>query len=155
MKERDKNMEAFARKVREARKNKEYSQDELGKQIGVSGRSIQAYEYGKSVPRKKALRKLAMALDVSYEYLVNDEIDDPNYGKDMDHLVAEASSRFGSKGANEVEDLLKRNVALFAGGTISEEGKEAFFEALAKAYFACKEEARKTYGKKKSDSDEG
>ena len=38
-------MEAFARKVREARKNKEYSQDELGKQIGVSGRSIQAVSY--------------------------------------------------------------------------------------------------------------
>lgn len=145
-------MEAFAKKVREARKNRELSQEELGKLIGVSGRSVQAYEYGKSVPRKKALRQLAQALDVSYEYLVNDEVDDPNYGKDMDHLVSEASSRFGSKAANEVEDLLKRNVALFAGGTISEEGKEAFFEALAKAYFACKEEARKTYGKKASDN---
>lgn len=147
-------MEAFARKLKEARTAKELKQEELGQIVGVTRRSIVAYEKGDAVPRKAMLRKLAQALDVSYDYLTNDETDDPGQGRAMDHLVAEASSRFGSKAANEVEDLLKRNVALFAGGTISEEGKEAFFEALAKVYFACKEEARRTYGKKKSDKTE-
>ncbi len=144
-------MEAFARKLREARNAKEMNQEELGQLIGVSRRSVIAYEKGDSTPRKAVIMKIALALDVSCEYLTNDEIDDPEYGKQMDHLIAEASTRFGSKAANEVEGLLKQNVALFAGGSISEEGKEAFYEALTKAYFACKEEARKKFGKKKSD----
>jgi hypothetical protein len=43
--------------------------------------------------------------------------------------------------------LLERNAALFAGGTLDQEAKDAFFEAVTKAYWAAKEESRKTYGK--------
>lgn len=146
-------MEAFSRKLKEARVAKELNQDELGEIVGVTRRSIVAYERGDAVPHKKTIRALAKALGVSTEYLTNDEITDQSFSKEMDHLVEEASSRFGNKGASEVEDLLKQNVALFAGGSISEEGKAAYFEALAKAYFACKEEAKKKYGKKPSEAE--
>lgn len=48
-----------------------------------------------------------------------------------------------------MNELLERNAALFAGGELSQEAKDDFFQAVTKAYLLCKEEARKTYGRKK------
>ena len=50
-----------------------------------------------------------------------------------------------------MDSLLEQNAALFAGGTLDQEAKDAFFEAVMKAYLTCKEEARKTYGRKNKD----
>jgi len=36
-----------------------------------------------------------------------------------------------------------------ACGALDQEAKDAFFEAVMKAYLKCKEEARKTYGRNK------
>ena len=38
--------------------------------------------------------------------------------------------------------------ALFAGGELPQEAKDAFFEAVMKAYITCKEESKKTFGRK-------
>ena len=38
--------------------------------------------------------------------------------------------------------------ALFAGGELSQDQKDAFFEAVMKAYITCKEEARVKFGRK-------
>ena len=40
------------------------------------------------------------------------------------------------------------NTALFAGGELSQEQKDLFFEAVTKAYFACKSGAKEKYGRK-------
>lgn len=42
--------------------------------------------------------------------------------------------------------LLRKNTALFAGGDLSQEEKDAFFEAVMRAYVACKDEARRKFG---------
>ena len=47
--------------------------------------------------------------------------------------------------------VLKQNQSLFAGGTISEEAKDAYFQAVMKAYLDCKEAAKQTYGRKKDN----
>ena len=39
------------------------------------------------------------------------------------------------------------NAALFAGGELSQEQKDAFFEAIMASYLTCKEEAKKKFGK--------
>ena len=45
--------------------------------------------------------------------------------------------------------MLRENQALFAVGTTSEEAKDAYFQAVMKAYLECKEAAKETYGRKK------
>ena len=45
-------------------------------------------------------------------------------------------------------ELLEANAALFAGGELSQDEKDAFFEAVMKAYLTCKEEAREKFGRK-------
>lgn len=48
-----------------------------------------------------------------------------------------------------MEELLRENTALFAGGELSQDQKDAFFQAVMTAYVTCKEEARKKFSSKK------
>ena len=115
---------------------------------------IAAYETNNSKPRQSVLEKIASALNVSVDYLRSTTISDPNFGIEKDLYVSEARKQYGSKGAKEVDQLLAQNQALFAGGALDQEAKDAFFEAVMKAYLTCKEDAKKTYGRKKKEDAE-
>ena len=54
---------------------------------------------------------------------------------------------YGKKGADEMAALLSRNEALFAGGTVTEDQKDMFYEAITRAYFMNKERARDKFGR--------
>ena len=142
-------MKTFGNKVREARNLLGMNQAELGEIIGVSSRSIFGWESGNSRPRAKMLQKLAQALNVSSEYLINDDIDDPTYGIEREPYVEKTREMYGSKAAREINFLMERNAALFAGGEIPQEMKDEYFEAVMAAYLECKEQARLKYGHKK------
>jgi transcriptional regulator with XRE-family HTH domain len=142
-------MKTFSDKVREARLLCKLTQEELGALIGVSKRAVLAYETEGVIPRRNVKAKLAEALRVSVDYLDRDDIDDPTYGLEKADYIEETRGRFGQRAAREMEFLMERNAALFAGGSLNQEAKDAFFEAVTKAYWAAKEEARKTYGKKR------
>ena len=94
------------------------------------------------------MRKLAETLQVSVDYLTNDEIDDPLYGIEKQPFVEETRSLYGDKAAREIDFLMERNAALFAGGELSQDAKDAYFEAVMQAYLECKNKAKQTYGKK-------
>jgi transcriptional regulator with XRE-family HTH domain len=141
-------MKSFANKVKEAREIIGLSQGALADKVGVSQRSITAYETGTAKPRGVTARKLARALDVSLDYLLSDETVDPGSGREKDLYLENINIAYGKKGEEEAKTLLEKNVALFAGGSLSQEAKDAFFEAVMTAYVTCKEEARRTYGRK-------
>jgi len=142
-------MKTFALKVKEAREISDLSQRALAEKIGVSQRAITAYETGVSLPRGTTARKLAKALNVSVEYLLNNEITDPLYGIEIEPFLAEVRDRFGNRATYDADALLKQNVALFAGGQLSQDAKDAFFESIMRSYLSCKEEAKNIYGRKK------
>ena len=50
--------------------------------------------------------------------------------------------------ALEMAALLTQNEQLFAGGTLTEDQKDMFFEAVSRAYFMNKERAREKFGRK-------
>ena len=130
----------FSDKIKVSRERCNLTQQQLADKVGVSKRTIASYESSGAIARSSTMRKLAVALNVSYDYLANDEVTDPKQGiEKMEHIEA----------VSEVDELLERNAALFAGGELSEEAKDAFFTAVTKAYLECKEEARKTFGRKK------
>lgn len=143
-------MKTFSEKVKEAREGLKLNQQQLGDLVGVTKRSIAAYETTDTKPRGNTVRKLAAALNVSVDYLLNDEISDTQYGIEKEPYVEEARQRLGNKAAKEMDLLLEQNLALFAGGELDQEAKDAFFEAVMKAYLKCKDEARKTFGRKKT-----
>lgn len=141
-------MKDFSQKVREARTLLKLNQEELGRLIGVSTRAVVAYETTDTKPRASTLRKLAETLKVSVDYLTNDKIDDPLYGIEKQPFVEETRNLYGDKAAREIDFLMERNAALFAGGELSQDAKDAYFEAVMQAYLECKNKAKQTYGKK-------
>ena len=141
-------MKAFADKVKEARISLGMSQTQLAQEVGVSPRSVQAYERGEKKPRAAVMSRLAKALKVSVKFLVLDECEDPMAEIEKDNYIEEARERYGAKGARDVEQLLADNAALFAGGELSQDQKDAFFQAVMTAYVTCKEEAKTKFGRK-------
>ena len=65
---------SFESKLRKLRENKNLTQEELAKLVGVSLKTISRYEMGESKPRyRKIYDKLAEVLGTSHDYLVTDE----------------------------------------------------------------------------------
>ena len=141
-------MMTFSEKVKETRAALKLNQQQLGELVGVSKRSIAAYESTDVKPRGNVMKKLAAALQVSVDYLLNDEIADPKYGIEKAPFLQEAYEKYGNRAARDMDALLEKNAALFAGGAFDQDSKDAFFEAVMKAYLTCKEESRKSYGHK-------
>lgn len=141
-------MKPFSEKVRDARNELGLSQTQLGEAAGVSLRTILAYEKGEKTPRPATMLKLAKALRVSVKFLSDDECENPVENIEKDGYIEEARERYGAQGARDVEALLADNAALFAGGELSQEQKDAFFQAVMTAYVTCKEAAKEKFGKK-------
>lgn len=137
----------FSEKVRDARAALGLSQPQVAQMTGVSVRSVLAYEKGEKRPRQGTMLKLAKALRVSVKFLTCDDCDNPVEDIEKDGYIEKARERYGAQGAKDVNGLLKENAALFAGGELSQEQKDAFFEAVMKAYITCKEAAREKFGK--------
>lgn len=74
---------------------------------------------------------------------------DPLADIEKDDYVEEARQRYGASGARDVDALLRDNAALFAGGELSQEEKDAFFEAVMRAYVTSKDIASVKFGRKK------
>jgi transcriptional regulator with XRE-family HTH domain len=58
-----------------ARKRKKLTQKELGSRVGINNLKISRYERGETVPKADTLKKIAMVLGVSMEYLLGGEED--------------------------------------------------------------------------------
>ena len=142
-------MKSFADKVKDARAVLGYSQAQLGETCGVSTRTIQAYENGEKRPRQANMLNLAKTLKVSIKFLSDDECEDPTAEIEKDGYIEEARARYGARGARDVDNLLAENSALFAGGELSQDQKDAFFDAVMKAYITSKEAAKEKFGHKK------
>ena len=63
---------AFADKLKILRKKKKWTQNDLGKKVGLHGRHIGKYETGEVMPNSETLIKLAEALGVSIDYMLLD-----------------------------------------------------------------------------------
>ena len=138
----------FSEKIRSSREMLEISQTELAEQVGVSRRTIVAYESGEATARKSTIAKLARVLKVSTKFLSDENCNDPLADIEKDPYVEQARALYGGTGARDMEALLKENAALFAGGELSQDEKDAFFEAITQAYFASKNEAKRKFSPK-------
>ena len=138
----------FSDKIKRAREVAELTQLELAKAVGVSQRTIASYESGGARARRSTTEKLAQALKVSVKYLSDDSCTDPLEDIEKDGYIDQARALYGAKGVRDMDELLRDNAALFAGGELSQEQKDAFFDAVMKAYITCKEEAKVKFGRK-------
>ena len=141
----------FSDKIKRSREVAKLTQQELADATGVSKRAIAAYESGGAIARRSTTEKLAAALKVSVKFLTDDDCTDPLADIEKDTYIEQARVFHGAKGVRDMEELLDESKALFAGGSISEEQKDAYFQAIMAAYLSCKEEAKKKFGKKSAE----
>jgi len=129
----------FGEKVKKARKELKLTQTELGKMIGVSGRTIFSYETDSGRPRTKdGYYKLAEVLKVDVNYLLTEG----------DAFILEAEEKYGARGRRDAKDLVDELTGLFAGGQMAEEDMDELMLAIQKAYVIAKENTRKYTPKK-------
>lgn len=64
--------ESFGQRLLALRKQKGWSQPELGKQLGTSGPIIGRYERGEMTPSIEVAKRLAEVFGVTLDYLVDD-----------------------------------------------------------------------------------
>lgn len=66
--------EALGRRIAEARQRAGLSQTDLGLKTGIAQTQISRYESGRAVPRRTAMGRLAEALGVNFEWLMQGEV---------------------------------------------------------------------------------
>ena len=129
----------FGDKVKELRTRIDITQEELAKKIGVSPRTIFAYENGETYPRRRDIYKqLAELFGVELNYLLTED----------EEFIAEAADKYGRKGELQAVDILEQATALFAGGELSDEDQLAFLHEMQAIYLDSKERAKKFTPKK-------
>lgn len=131
----------FGDRLRQKRVESGISQLELAEKTGISARSVQNYESNKRYPNSLAITvKLAETLGTTSEYLLAEE---------EQHII-EAGEKGGAKARRDMETLVGEVRGLFAGGTLSEDERDAVLRAVTDAYWLAKEENKK-YSNKKSN----
>jgi transcriptional regulator with XRE-family HTH domain len=135
----------FGEKIKKARHELNLSQIELAEKVGVTERSIYSYEQTGVFPKSTVLKKLATALNVTVNYLLDDSETDKNADIWQELHFAKAKKEFGYKGAYEAREVISRAAALFAGGELDNEAKDIFFQSLMEVYLESKTEAREKF----------
>lgn len=128
----------FGVKIRKLREAKGWTQQELGDMIGMSTRTICAYENENIRPRKReTYNQLSELFDVNINYLLTDE----------ESFIFQAHNDFGKIGMQEATELINGVIGLFAGGDLTLEDKKAVLDTIEEAYYDAKH--RETERKKK------
>ena len=119
----------FCDKVRGCRKAARMTQEELAERLDMSKRTIEGYESGKSYPRSREVyTRLAELFNVDINYFLTEDEDGPKDARE------------------QAMQLIENAKALYAGGALNDEDKDALARALMDAYFIAKSRQEKKKG---------
>lgn len=134
----------FSEKLKELRKNANFTQAEMAENIGVSLRTYKNYELGENHPRKREIyHVLAIVLGCDVNYLLTED----------EEFLTAASEKYGPGGRLQAEKVIQDVAGLFAGGELSDVDKDAVMQALQQVYWDSKEENKKYTPKKYLERD--
>ena len=130
----------FGEKFKAERIKKNLTQQDVADALGINRRMITRYENGLSFPRTKdAYRKIAEFFGVDVNYLLTED----------EEFVVRASEQYGARGMKQAQELIDGMSGLFAGGTLSEQDKDAIMRALQDIYWESKARNVEKYTSKK------
>ena len=96
----EKNLDEISIRIRKARREAHLSQLELGNGIGVSDKSISAYEQGRSIPPFEKLKKIADVTRHPLAYFTEDNVNETTIAAKLQSIERELQ---------EVKSLLKKS----------------------------------------------
>ncbi len=133
-------------KVKFLRQTKNMTMAALSRASGLSDRAIRYIENNERTPGVDAIRKLAAALDVGTEYFIEEDTFQQELHKE--EVLAQAKEKYGSRGMAQARQVYESARALYAGGRLNEEERDAFRDLMLEMFFDSKEEAKKYTPKK-------
>ena len=133
-------------KVRFLRKSRNMTLAALSRASGLSDRAIRYIENNERTPGVDAVRKLAAALDVSTDYFMEEDLFMQELHKE--EVLAQARDKYGSRGMAQARKVYESARALYAGGRLNEEERDAFRDLMMEMFFDSEEEAKKYTPKK-------
>ncbi len=117
----------FCEKLRLLRKNAGMTQEDLAKKLQISKRTIVYYEQGIRIPRfPEIYQVLGEIFGVTPEYLQDNTQD--------------TSAANPDNGMEEAAQIISQVKALFAGGKLSEQDRDAVMRELQEVYWEIKAE---------------
>ena len=138
----------FGEKVRQARLSRNLSQAELSEKTGLSIRSLYTYEQKNVIPRSEYLVRIAEALEVSTIWLLSDlEAGDSSDEYGTGPFLETVRDNYGQSSVMEANQPLERVGALFAGGELDDDDKEAFIRSVMEVYLESKAESPRQFSK--------
>ena len=130
----------FGEKFKAEREKRGLTQQEVAEGLGINRRMITRYENGISFPRSRdAYKRIADYFEVDVNYLLTED----------EEFVVQASEQYGSRGMKQAQELIDGMSGLFAGGSLSEQDKDAVMKALQDIYWESKARNVEKYTPKK------
>lgn len=122
----------FAEKLKQVRIGCHMTQEQVAEIIGVTRKTINLYEGGGREPKQeKTYNSLANYFNTTVDFWKYDNKDD---------FEKTATIAYGADGKQQAQKLISDAAGLFAGGSLTDEDKDAVFNALQKVYWEIKME---------------
>lgn len=112
----------FGERIKQLRKNKGYTQQQLADLLGVSASAIGMYEQGRREPDNATLSKLCTALDTTTDYLIGLSSVDNDISQDVNDVIDDFTKM-----------LMSQKTLMFNGQPMSREEKEKVIVAIKSA----------------------
>lgn len=112
----------FGMRIRQLRKNKGYTQQQLAQKLGVSTSAVGMYEQGRREPDNNLLSKLCSVLDTTTDYLIGISSNDPAENQDVNEAIDDFTKM-----------LMSQSGLMFQGQPMSQEDREKVIIAIKSA----------------------
>jgi transcriptional regulator with XRE-family HTH domain len=103
----------IAKKIKDLRKEKGWSQADLGKKVGVHQRYVSTWETGQNIPQAETLIRLSQVLEVSVDYLLFNNVPRDGYSKISDFELYEQFRQ-----ADSLPDEEKKAIKKLVGAVV-------------------------------------
>ena len=135
----------LGKRIKELRTEKNISQNEMAKILGITQQAVSAYEKGLREPDLETLKKTANFFNVSIDYLLGrSDIRNPyipeEYAKN--HKVKK-------RDLIQYEEFINQAGIFFMNDEVAEEDKEKLFKDISELFWKAKEINKEKYGRKK------
>ena len=104
---------SLGEKIKLLRKEKGWSQEQLGKQIDIVKSVIWKYEKDAAIPSAEVVKRMAQAFSVSTDYMLFDEAEKENITKISDKKLLKQFEEI-----NTMDENIKEHVRFFLDVTI-------------------------------------
>ena len=112
----------FGERIKQLRKNKGYTQQQLAKLLGISSSAVGMYEQGRREPDNATLSNLCKILDTSTDYLIGFSAMDTEVSQDVNEVIDDFTKM-----------LMMQKGLMFNGQPMSKEEKEKVIIAIKSA----------------------